>query len=120
MAPPVIPAKAQGCPGKSSIGETELILDVGMGRGGIWGLVNGGHRSSPCRIACSDHEEAPCNAAVEPATFFAMVSLINMLHPSVRIGERRQDIDKAAPAFSHAGIVLRIVPLELDLGDIRQ
>src|ERR1700756_5036349 len=43
---PWIPAFAQGCPGKSSIGETELVLDVGMGRGGIWGLVNDGHRSA--------------------------------------------------------------------------
>ena len=34
--------RSAGLSGESSVGETKLILDVGMERGGIWRLVNGG------------------------------------------------------------------------------
>jgi hypothetical protein len=49
-----------------------------------------------------------------------MVSPIVSLHPSVRIEERRQDIGKTEPAFSRAAIVFRIIPLEPDMGSVRQ
>jgi hypothetical protein len=77
----------------------------------------------PRRRAASrvgDHEGASCNAAVEPETFFAICSPIVTLQPSVGIEERRKDFDKAEPAFSHAAVVLRIIPLEPDMGNVRQ
>ena len=65
-------------------------------------------------------EPPPCNAAAKPETLFAVVSPIVTLHPSLRIAERRQDIGKAEPAFTLAAIVFRIIPLEPDLGSVRQ
>src|SRR5260370_26414301 len=35
----VIPAKAQGCPGKSDISQSELVLNIERGLQGGWGLV---------------------------------------------------------------------------------
>ncbi len=67
-----------------------------------------------------DHEEPSGDAAVEPEAFFAIVSPNVTLHPSVRIEERRQDIGKTEPAISHAAIVFRIIPLEPDMGSVRQ
>jgi len=58
--------------------------------------------------------------AVEPETFFAIVSPNVTLHPSVRIEERRQNFGKTEPAISHAAIVFRIIPLEPDMGSVRQ
>src|SRR5437016_9656694 len=40
-----IPAFAQGCPGKSGISESELILNIGRGLRGRWGLVEVGYGS---------------------------------------------------------------------------
>ena len=42
------------------------------------------------------------------------------LHPSVRIEEGRQNIGKAEPAITHAAFVFRIIPLEPDMGSVRQ
>jgi hypothetical protein len=67
-----------------------------------------------------DHEQPSGDAAVEPETFFAIVSP-NVPHdPSVRIEERRQDIGKTEPAFPHAAIAFRVIPLEPDMGSVRQ
>jgi hypothetical protein len=60
------------------------------------------------------------DATVEPETFFAIVSPIVTVHPSVRIEERRQDIGKTEPAIAHAAIVYRIIPLEPFMGSVGQ
>jgi hypothetical protein len=60
------------------------------------------------------------DAPVERETFFAIVSPIVTLHPSVRIEERRQDIGKTEPAFPRTAIVFPVIPLEPGMGSIRQ
>ena len=47
------------------------------------------------------------------------IDLGNLMCPH-EIEERRQDIGKTEPAFSHAAIVFRIIPLEPDMGSVRQ
>src|SRR5207237_6041638 len=43
---PWIPAFAQGCPGKSGIGESELVLNIGRRLRDWWGFVEVGDRSA--------------------------------------------------------------------------
>jgi hypothetical protein len=61
---------------ESSIGETKLILDVGMERGGIWRLVNGGYRaafeqtgSNQVGKALGEQARAAVDAATTNRTF---------------------------------------------------